>query len=119
MHTRLRLGSHGLNEHLFKIKFRSSPLCHCGTDNETVEHYFLNCPRFAAQRMSLMIAFAERICGLTWLESNDQMKVFYILNGFNDMNLSSNFIFFREVQSYIIATNRFSPILLYLFIVSS
>ena len=40
LHTRLRLGSHALNEHLLKIKCRCSPLCHYGTDNETVEHYF-------------------------------------------------------------------------------
>ena len=57
-----------------------------------------------------LVASAERICGRAWLESNDQMKIFYILNGFNNMNLSSNFNFFREVQSYIIATNRFSPL---------
>ena len=56
-----------------------------------------------------LVASVERICGRDWLESNDQMKIFYILNGF-DMNLSSNFNLFREVQSYIIATNRFSPL---------
>ena len=44
------------------------------------------------------------------LESNDEMKVFYILNGFNDMDPMSNSIFFREVQIYILATNRFSPL---------
>ena len=109
LHTRLRLGSHALHEHLFKINCRSSPLCYCGTDNETVEHFFLYCPRFAAQRTSL-VASAVRICGLTWLESNDEMKVFYILNGFNDMDPMSNSIFFREVQIYILATNRFSPL---------
>ena len=77
---------------------------------QITKHFFLCCPRFAAQRMSL-VASAERICGHAWLESNDQMKIFYILNGLNNMNLSSNFNFFREVQSlYIIATNRFSPL---------
>ena len=39
------------------------------------------------------------------------MKIFYILNGFNDMNLSSNSSFSRKVQGYIIATYRFSPLL--------
>ena len=49
---------------------RLDPLCHCGTDNKTVEHFFLYYPRFAAQRTTL-VASAEQICGLTWLESND------------------------------------------------
>ena len=61
LHARLRLGSHALNEYLFKINCYSSPICHCGIENETVEHYFLYCPRFAAQRASLF-ASAERMC---------------------------------------------------------
>ena len=60
-----------LNEYSFKINFCSSPICHCGIENETVEHYFLYCPRFAAQRASLF-ASAGRMCGRYW--SNDQMR---------------------------------------------
>ena len=41
LHARLRLRSHALNEYLFKINCYSSPICHCGIENETVEHYFL------------------------------------------------------------------------------
>ena len=111
LHTRLRLGSHALNEYLFKINCSPSPFCHCGTGNETVEHYFLYCPRFAAQRASLF-ASAERMCGHYWSESNDQLKLFYILNGFDIFNYSRNYNFFQEVQRYIISTNRFSPVLL-------
>ena len=62
LHACLRLGSHSLNEYLFNINCCSSPICHCGIENETVEHYFLYCPRFAAQCVSLF-ASAERMCG--------------------------------------------------------
>ena len=111
LHARLRLGSHALNEYLFKINCYSSPICHCGIENETVEHYFLYCPRFAAQRASLF-ASAERMCGRYWSESNDQMKLLYILNGFDNLSYSSNFDFFHEVQRYIISSCRFSPVFL-------
>ena len=63
-----------------------------GIENETVEHHFLYCPPFAAQRASLF-ASAERMCGRYWSESNDQMKLFYILNGFDNLSYLSNFNF--------------------------
>ena len=111
LHARLRLGSHSLNEYSFKINCCSSPICHCGIENETVEHYFLNRPRFAAQRVSLF-ASAERMCGRYWSESNDQMKLFYILNGFDNLSYSSNSDFFHEVHRHIISSCRFSPVFL-------
>ena len=76
-----------------------------------LKYYFLYCPRFAAQRASLF-ASAERMCGRYWSESNDQMKLFYILNGFDNLSYSSNFDFFHEVQRYIISSCRFSPVFL-------
>ena len=85
LHTRLRLGFHGLNEYLFKINCLSSPLCHCGMENESVKHYFLNCSRFAAQR-NLFLASAKRICGQRWTESSDGIKVFYILNAIQELS---------------------------------
>jgi hypothetical protein len=108
LHARLRLGFHGLNEYLFKINCLSSPLCHCGMNNESVQHYFLHCPRFAAQR-NLFLASAVRICGQSWSESSDEIKTFYILNGIEHLSYSDNCNFFREVHKYILSTNRFSP----------
>ena len=83
---------HALKEYLFKTNCYLSPICHCVIESETVEHYFLYCTRFAAQRASLF-ASAERMCGRYWSESNDQMKLFYILNGFDNLSYrySSNF----------------------------
>ena len=36
LHTRLRLGHCTLNDYLFKINCKTSPICSCGIDNESV-----------------------------------------------------------------------------------
>jgi hypothetical protein len=108
LHARPRLYFHVLNEYLFKSNCLSSPLCHCGMSSESVQHYFLHCPRFAAQR-NLFLASAVRRCGQSWSESSDEIKTFYILNGIEHLSYSDNCNFFREVHKYILSKNRFSP----------
>ena len=42
----------------------NSPVCICGMEHETVKHYFLLCPRFAAQRNALLTSgSAAQVCG--------------------------------------------------------
>jgi hypothetical protein len=53
IHTRIRLGACALNYYLFKIDCKLSPKCTCGFEIETINHYFLHCPIFAAQRLKL------------------------------------------------------------------
>ena len=110
LHTRLRLGFHALNEYLFTINCCLSPKCDCGMGNETIKHYFLFCPRFAAPR-ALFLVSAEQICGKKWSESSARMRVFYILNAIEDIGYEENCNFFKEVQNYIISSNRFSPVI--------
>ena len=59
LHTRLRLGYCALNDYLFKINCSSSPKCRCGLANETVKHFVLFCPLFAAQRARLFTSAAQ------------------------------------------------------------
>ena len=47
---RLRFGHAGLNNHLFKIKKIHSPLCQHCQEEETVEHYLLDCSLYDYQR---------------------------------------------------------------------
>ena len=47
-HTRLRLGFSCLREYLFKINSCVSPICECSFDSESMKHFFLYCPRYAA-----------------------------------------------------------------------
>ena len=44
--TRFRLKFSHLNEHKFRRNFKDTvvPMCDCGTETETTEHFFLRCP---------------------------------------------------------------------------
>ncbi len=42
-----------LNKQLFNLKKISSPLCACGEDDESDDHYLLRCPIYARQRLQL------------------------------------------------------------------
>ena len=106
-HTRLRLGFSCLREYLFKINRCASPFCECGLDIESVKHFFLFCPRYAAQR-NLLLTSAANILGETWSSSSDAKKLNFLLYGVKSANYNINCALFREVQTFIINTNRFS-----------
>ena len=50
--TRLRLGLSHFREHKFKHDFQDTlnPLCSCGNDVESTEHFLLHCPQFVNDR---------------------------------------------------------------------
>jgi hypothetical protein len=49
LHARLRLNCDALNYYLFKINcIIITPTCICGASCESVIHYLLYCPRYAA-----------------------------------------------------------------------
>ena len=60
--TRLRVGLSHLREHKFKHSFLDTlnPICICGFDIETLNHFFLHCPRFTNERQNLLLKI-ERI----------------------------------------------------------
>ena len=68
---------------------------------------FLFCPRYAAQR-NLLLTSASRIFGETWPSSSDARKINFFLFGVKSVNYDINCTLFREVQTFIINTNRFS-----------
>ena len=43
--SQLRLRFSNLNEHFFSKGCIDSPQCRCSGGSETVEHYFIDCPR--------------------------------------------------------------------------
>ena len=53
--TRLRLHFSHLNEHKFRHGFSETinPMCACGTEFETTEHFFLRCHFYSTQRLKL------------------------------------------------------------------
>ena len=53
-HTRLlRLGLSHLRAHLFTYNLINSPVCGCGLESETTEHYILRCPAFGMARIEM------------------------------------------------------------------
>ena len=59
IHTRLRLDACALNYFLFKIGRKESPACFSGFYSESVRHFFLKCPLFAASRHKLLSSAAQ------------------------------------------------------------
>ena len=53
--TRLRLGLSHFNEHTFKHGFSDTinPICICGGDIESINHFFLHCPEYSEARQTL------------------------------------------------------------------
>ena len=107
IHTRLRLGNSALNAHLFSNGCISSPLCYCGISNETVEHFLLSCPRFAALRVTLL-TFAAQKLGKNWLYSSKTHKIRSLLYGCSHVDFQTNMCLFKAVQMYIIQSARFT-----------
>ena len=70
IHTRLRLHACALNYYLFKIGRKESPACFCGFYSDSVKHFFLKCPLFAASRYKLLSSAAQ-IFADRWAHMSD------------------------------------------------
>ena len=106
-HICLRLGFSALREYLFKIDRCASPFCECGIDTESVTHFFLLCPRYAAQR-NLLLTSATNILSEMWSSSSDAKKLNFLLYGVKSENYDINCALFCEVLIFVINTNHFS-----------
>ena len=61
--ARLRIDLDHLREHKFKHSFLDTlnPICTCGFDIETLNHFFLQCPRFTNERQNLLLKIEKNI----------------------------------------------------------
>ena len=95
LHTRLRLKCSSLNEHLYLKNIRNDPFCACG-QIESNKHFLLDCPLYMIYRNKY---FPNLPCTLT--EGN-------LLYGDDSLSPEENSDIFKNVQSYIIDSKRFS-----------
>lgn len=51
--TQITTGHCMLNEYLHRIGQRTTALCDCGNDTETIQHFLFDCPRYEIQRKNL------------------------------------------------------------------
>ena len=66
--TRLRLGLSHIREHKFKQSFQDTlnPLCNCGHDIESTNHFFLHCP-FFIMKDALSLALCVALIVNYWI----------------------------------------------------
>ena len=105
--TRLRLGLSHLREHKFKHGFQDTlnPLCSCGNDVESAEHFLLHCPQFVNERRTLLSTLGNFNCSL--LENTSKVLTQILLFGNTSLSPSDNFKVLRATIDFILSTKRF------------
>ena len=100
--TRLRLNFSHLNEHKFRHNFKDTinPMCSCGFEPETTDHYLLRCKLYTDLRLDL----------LNDIFSEDQL-VNVLLFGSENFTLDANANILRRTIKFLKATERFNSLL--------
>lgn len=64
--VRLPTNHVGLNRYKWRVKLQDSARCECGAEEEMVQHFLLQCPQWAEQRIPLQQALGERGADLAY-----------------------------------------------------
>ena len=72
-------------------------MCQCGHYDESTEHFWLNCPIFAAHRQYML----DRIRNIT------NVSLDILLYGDENLNYDANVQIFSSVHDFLISTRRF------------
>ena len=86
-----------LREHIFKHSFQDclNPLCFCGDDNETFNHYLLDYPTYTNKRMTLLHNIKNINCDILELKDNIMIKI--ILFWLTSLSVSSNTLILNSI----------------------
>ena len=96
LHTRLRTNCSSLNLDLFIKNVSDSPMCSCGSVEDT-QHYFFHCVNFRQQRTELINEISRYY--------NPSLKL--LLYGDQTLSFETNVYIFQAVHKYICNTKRF------------
>ena len=111
LHTRMRLNNPALNTYLFRTGRSPTSSCECGSRSETIKHYLLECPLYAAHRDRLLADIRDLLAPgihpnmLIDLDSNHLLNL--LLHGTADLEINDNICVFNAVHYYILSTGRF------------
>ena len=97
LHTRLRTQCSALNHDLFKKNISDTPLCRCGSIENT-HHFFFKCPFYNIVRNDLLHEVST-------LHDVSLKLLFY---GYRNLSNDLNTRVFESVHKYILKTKRFS-----------
>ena len=105
--TRLRVRFSHLNEHKFRHGFTDTinPMCVCGTETETTEHFLLRCQFYSTQRLELFEKL-EKV-EPNFLNLNAKNQVLILLYGSRTISENLNQEILKNVIFYLKATTRF------------
>ena len=106
--SRLRLQFTHLNEHKFRHGFNDTvnPMCSCGTDVETTEHFLLHCHCLSTQRSELF-DYLYRL-DPSFSKLNTKEKVDYLLYGSRSNSSSLNREVIKLAIKFLKSTGRFN-----------
>ena len=101
----------GLNSYLHRINVVESTTCSCSSPNETIFHYFLECPIYKKPRSDLL----RKICNILAPGVNPSLVVHaagdilitYITHGNGNISLEENVEIVDAVHKFIFETRRF------------
>ena len=104
--TRLRLGLSHLREHKFKHSFQDTinPLCSCGLDIESTEHFLLHCPQFVNERRTLLSTIGN--INYKLLENTDSNLTQMLLLGNTSFDITDNTKILNATIHFILLTKR-------------
>ena len=111
--SRLRLQFSHLNEHKFRYGFNDTinPMCPCGTEIETNEHFLLRRHCFSSQRSELLNNLYN--LGPPFSKLNNKEKVAYLLHGSTSNQNTCNKVVINLVIKFLKSTGRFDkPLIL-------
>ena len=105
--TRLRLGLSHLREHKFKHGFQDTlnPLCGCGNDVKSTEHFLLHCPQFVNERRTLLSTLGNFNCSL--LENTSKVLTQTLLFGTTSLSPNDNSKILSATIDFILSSKRF------------
>lgn len=97
-HSRLRMGCSKLNYDLFyNLHVIDSPTCRCGAPVENALHFFIQCPLYEPERITLR----------TKMETKTVFCIENVLFGDSHICILDNFFVFDAVHEYIKNSERF------------
>ena len=111
--TRVRLGLSHLNEHKFKHGFNSTinPICICGGDIKSINHFFLHCPEYCQARQTLF----DKIQSINkmLLSQNESSLTHLLLYDHPKCNSNVNAFILNSATEFILSSGRFNGSLFY------
>jgi hypothetical protein len=98
IHTKLRHRCGGLNADLYRVNLKNDPRCVCGHLFEDTILFFLECPLYQHDIISLFNYFNNIV----------PISMEYILFGFSDISKELNTLLFKSVEKFIRQSCRFN-----------